>query len=118
MKRTFPYRSEVVPGWRGWVCILLIGLVLYNPFAGLFSSNDALCYDGLARNRATVGASELQHFSPVTNSVGQTDLYVDVPATDLIQLVREEYAGAELKQVSPPHSELLNQQWNRPPPSE
>src|SRR5271166_2433709 len=46
------------------VCILLIGLILYNPFLGLIHSPAGLSVDHPPRNRATVGASELQHFSP------------------------------------------------------
>jgi len=49
-------------------CLLLIGFLLYNPFAALVHSHTGLSVDHLARNRATVGASELAHYSPVTKN--------------------------------------------------
>ena len=106
-----------MPGWRGWICVALIGLILYNPFAALCGSNNGFCYDRLARNRASVGASELQHFSPVSNSITQTELDVDVPATDRMQVVQEEYQAADLHEVLPPQTEPITQLWNKPPPS-
>jgi hypothetical protein len=48
--------------WRGWVCLLLALLMLYNPFAASLGSDGALNVCHRASNRATVGASELQHF--------------------------------------------------------
>jgi hypothetical protein len=105
-----------MPGWRGWICVALIGLILYNPFAALCGANDGFCYDRLARNRASVGASELQHFSPVSNSVTQTEPDLDVPATDLLQVVQEESQTTDLQEVFPPQTELVAQLWNKPPP--
>jgi len=104
-------------GWRGWICVALIGLILYNPFAALCGANNGFCYDRLARNRATVGASELQHFSPVSNSIAPTELDVDVPATDLMPVVREESQTTDLEEVFAPQTLSITQLWNKPPPS-
>jgi hypothetical protein len=49
--------------WRAWVCLLLVFFLLYNPFAASRSSASGLNVCHPASNRATVGASELQHFS-------------------------------------------------------
>jgi hypothetical protein len=117
MNRTVSNRGTFQPGWHGWLCILLIGLMLYNPFAGLMGSGDGLCYARLARNRATVGASELQHFSPVTYPSSQTDLDVDVPRMDVMQVVREKRSSADLRVAFPPQAEVFSQFWNRPPPT-
>jgi hypothetical protein len=46
------------------VCLLLVALCLYNPFQAAAPSSDSLNIRHSASNRATVGASELQHFSP------------------------------------------------------
>jgi hypothetical protein len=46
------------------VCLLLVALCLYNPFLTATPSSDFLNIRHSASNRATVGASELQHFSP------------------------------------------------------
>ena len=117
MNRAVSNRETFKPGWHGWLCILLIGLMLYNPFAGLMGSGDGLCYDRLACNRATVGASELQHFSPVSNPGSQTDLDLDVPRMDVIQVVRVGRSSADLRVACPPQAEVFSQFWNRPPPT-
>jgi hypothetical protein len=48
------------------VCLTLAILFLYNPFLGMASSGDGLNIRHSASHRATVGASELQHFSPTS----------------------------------------------------
>jgi len=49
----------------GWVCLLLATLLLYNPFFAVPHSGNGLDIGHRASHRATVGASELQHFSPI-----------------------------------------------------
>ncbi|HKD52445.1 MAG TPA: hypothetical protein VKB90_16680 [Candidatus Acidoferrum sp.] len=60
--------------WRGtvvdlrqyrWVCLILAALLLYNPFFAVPHSGSGLEIGHRASHRATVGASELQHFSPI-----------------------------------------------------
>jgi hypothetical protein len=51
------------------VCLLLTGLLLYNPFLSLVHSSTGLSVHRLAQFRATVGSAELQHFSPVSKEV-------------------------------------------------
>jgi hypothetical protein len=46
------------------LCLTLAFLFLYNPFLGMASSSGGLNIRHSASYRATVGASELQHFSP------------------------------------------------------
>jgi hypothetical protein len=47
------------------LCLLLVGLVLYNPYMTCGESGGAgLCVRHSASHRATVGASELQYFNP------------------------------------------------------
>src|ERR1700676_3625639 len=60
-----------------WVCVLLAALMLYNPFAALYFSHDTIEVHTLQRNRASVGASELQHFSPVQDDIQQADLNLE-----------------------------------------
>ena len=117
MKGIFSTRKKALPDWQVGLCLLLIGLMLYNPFASLWAAGDGFCYDRLARNRATVGASELQHFSPVTNSNAQMELDVDVPSTDLMQLVREEHWSFNPQELFSPSAEIFTHLWSRPPPS-
>jgi hypothetical protein len=92
--------------------------MLYNPFAASMSSDDGLNVRHAASNRATVGASELQHFSfanardplsthdnalviaTVSSSELSTDSFKDLPQeTSLPQQI----FGASL--------------WFRPPPA-
>jgi hypothetical protein len=54
--------------WQIVVCLLLAVLVVYNPFLGGAEFGTGLCVRHPASNRATVGASELQHFAPVKKS--------------------------------------------------
>jgi len=117
MKRTVPRRGESLSHWQAFLCFALVALMLYNPFLGLWGSNDGVCYDRLARNRATVGASELQHFSPVSNAGAQSELDVDLPSTGLLQIVCEELLRPDVQEVFSPQSEFFAQFWNKPPPS-
>src|SRR5215470_10242067 len=49
---------------RCWACLLLVLFLLYNPFFAAMHSSNGLDVSRPASHRATVGASELQHFSP------------------------------------------------------
>jgi len=117
MLRTLRTRRGRSPNWQRGLCIALVAFMLYNPFAGLWSANHGLSYDRLARNRATVGASELQHFSPITNATAQTEADVNLPSGDLLPVVREQRPHIDLEVVFTPIEEFLTQLWNRPPPS-
>lgn len=118
MKKAVSSRGECLSHWQVLLCFVLVGLMLYNPFAGLWGANDGFCYDHLARNRATVGASELQHFSPVSNPTNlQTELDVDIPAARLLQNLSEETTCADFQEVVVPRIEFFTHLWNRPPPS-
>lgn len=118
MIKAISSRGKYLSPGQALLCFVLAGLLLYNPFVGLLSSSDGLSYDHLARNRATVGASELQHFSPVSNSAdAQTELDVDTPATGLLHVVCEEWLHADLQEAHPPQAEFFAEFWNKPPPS-
>lgn len=106
-----------MPWWQGWLCILLIGLMLYNPFAGLGAPAERLSYDSLARNRATIGASELQHFSPVSDPTLQLQLDVDANPSGWMPPVQEEYFVADLQETALRPADRFIPLWNRPPPS-
>jgi hypothetical protein len=57
-------KLHTLPKWQIGVCLLLAALVLYNPYLAARDSAAGLCLRHAASNRATVGASELQHFTP------------------------------------------------------
>jgi len=112
-------RGPWQPAWRVCISVLLIALVLYNPFAALNGSSGHLSYEKLARYRATVGSGELQHFSPVSNPQGQTDVdAVDVNETDPAGPIPEYQAGVrDQGELLVPEQALLTGVWFRPPPS-
>src|SRR6201986_5653240 len=70
--------------WQVCLCALLIGLVLYNPFLLLTNQPDGWAYHSLARHRATVGASEMQHFSPVQSESAQPEVLVEKSLIEVI----------------------------------
>jgi hypothetical protein len=60
--------QATLPSWEVCVCLLLAALILYNPFLAGADSVAGLSVRHPASNRATVGASELQHFTPAEKS--------------------------------------------------
>ena len=103
------------PTWRASICALLIGLVVYNPFAALTSASAGLAYQALARHRASVGASEMQHFAPVKAVTGQPDVTVAGQKGDL-PAPREEARLQSGRVHLPPLLEGMTTVWFRPPP--
>jgi hypothetical protein len=101
------------------VCILLIGFLLYNPFFALIHSPAGVSLRNLARNRATVGSGELDHFSPVAKQLTQGFLSVEFDFLDLLHVQKEivyrSAADFETPHLSAPA--LTYQLWFRPPPS-
>jgi len=103
---------------RVCICVLLIGLVLYNPFVALGKTSASLSYDRLARNRATVGSAELQNFSPAPDpNMQPPDVHADVPQIEPAVILQAHEPGMEPQEVLPAEPELLAGVWFRPPPS-
>lgn len=100
-----------------WVCLVLATLLLYNPFSTALRPGHNLEVCHHVSHRATVGSSELQHFSP-------TDGWGSLPAMDATDTKVALPLPAPLDRsffVSPPA--LLHPQqffgsglWFRPPP--
>ena len=103
--------------WQVCVSVLLIGLVLYNPFLVLGNQADGLAYQSMARHRATVGASEMQHFTPVRAEQAQAEATVEEIATELVVEKKESPAAKFHEEALPPEPELIARLWIRPPPS-
>jgi hypothetical protein len=102
--------------WRVSICALLIGLVLYNPFAALTSASHGFAYQALARHRASVGASEMQPFAPVKAETAQPDVTVATEKGEL-PAPRGEEARLECGRVHLPLLlEGMTSHWFRPPP--
>jgi hypothetical protein len=77
---------EGQPLWGVCARLLLVGLLLYNPFLALATHSDGLTYQALARHRATVGASELQPIAQVQEQSALPDIIVAEIFTGLVQV--------------------------------
>ncbi|HYW67958.1 MAG TPA: hypothetical protein VFB10_14780 [Candidatus Dormibacteraeota bacterium] len=103
---------------QGVVCLLLAGLLLYNPFLSLIHSSSELSVHHLSRNRATIGSAELQHFSPVSNEMS-ADILPEKRTGEIIAASggQESQLATDLLRdriITPDFSSNL---WFRPPPS-
>ena len=99
-----------------WMCVLLAALILYNPFAVLCFSHGPAEVHTLQRNRATVGASELQHFTPVQDDTKQADLDLETNR-EAVAAPAEIYVGRGFeREVEIPQSDIVSKVWSRPPP--
>lgn len=103
--------------WRFGICVLLICLVVYNPFAAVGTAPSNLSYAQMARNRATIGSSELQKFSPVPDPMVQPDFDVEARGAEPATAVRENQTGMVQREETPFQPELGASLWFRPPPT-
>ena len=107
-----------VPHLDALVCVLIVGLLLYNPFLALLHSPGGLSVQHQARNRATVGAGEMQHFSPVSNELA-AGILPEERCSEILATVgdQESRLAGDLSRdvvVTPDFSSNL---WFRPPPT-
>jgi hypothetical protein len=101
---------------RVWICVLLAALLLYNPFAALCFSHGTFEVHTLQRNRAAVGASELQHFSPVQDDIPQVDLDLEASREEVAAPAGNYVARGFEREVEVPQSDIVRKVWSRPPP--
>src|SRR5208283_103039 len=100
------------------ICVLLALFMLYNPFVASLSSADALNVRHPASNRATVAASELQHFSFANglDSLSAHDTLVGKTFASSSELPTQPFK--EFPQATAlPHQILGSSLWFRPPPA-
>lgn len=100
------------------VCVLLVGFLLYNPFLSLIHSSSGLTVHHLSRHRSTVGAGELQDFSPQSKASAVNVLSAEcvrellVSPAQIELPVRMEYPPLRLV-----FSDFGSNLFFRPPPS-
>jgi hypothetical protein len=111
--RKHPIRGQRL---RVWICILLAALILYNPFAALCFSHGPVEVHTLQRNRASVGASELQHFSPVQDDFKQVDLNLEANHEQVAVPAEGFIARGFEREIEIPQSDIVSKVWSRPPP--
>jgi len=105
--------------WQMCISALLIALVLYNPFLVLTKHTDGPEFHRLASHRATVGASEMDHFTPVQAEKVELEAAVEeIGAASLIAEKNGPPAPDFLQEEAlPPQTELITSTWFRPPPT-
>jgi hypothetical protein len=101
-----------------WICLFLALFLLYNPFCGIPHSGNSLEVCRPASHRATVGASELQHFTPMdgwgcfpTADIAQAEVSAPLPTPVTEILV------VSIPVVRLPQQFLGSGLWFRPPPA-
>ena len=111
-------RGNRRPLWQWCVAVLLIGLLLYNPFLALISHSDGLTYQALARHRATVGSSEMQHYSPVPEKNAQPEVIIEESLAAIMVAENQQSASLTFEdEALPQRPELIGSVWFRPPPA-
>jgi len=101
-----------------WICFFLAFFLLYNPFHALPHGRNTLEVCHPASYRATVGASELQTFTPAAgwDSLPTLD-FVEVEASASQPVVATETSIVEPRLVNPSLQFLGSSLWFRPPPA-
>jgi len=103
--------------WCACVSVLVIGLLLYNPFIALLSHTDGLAFQELARHRSTVGASEMQHYASAQEDGAPADVIIEEAFSAPVLTTNESSYHPFFEQVLPQHPELVASVWFRPPPA-
>jgi hypothetical protein len=112
-RQMHPIRAKSL---RVWMCVFLATLLLYNPFAALCLSHGTFEVHTLQRNRASVGASELQHFCPVQDGTQQVDLNLESNREEVAVPAEGFVARGYEREVEVPQSDIVSKVWSRPPP--
>ncbi len=103
---------------RALVCVLVVVFLLYNPFLALLHSPAGLSVQHQSRNRATVGAAEMQHFSPVSSELA-ADTLPEERSSDLLAASdgRESHVLSDLRRDVVSTPDFSSNMWFRPPPA-
>ncbi|HZC64943.1 MAG TPA: hypothetical protein VE545_00095 [Candidatus Dormibacteraeota bacterium] len=108
-----------LPKWQIALCLLLAALVVYNPYLSAADSSVGLCLRHSASFRATLGASELQHFTPKDPGPMLAGLAAVVLASFLQDSLPQnsERHPDVAHRAAPPEQALPASLWFRPPPA-
>ena len=103
---------------KAFFCLVLALFLLYNPFMALLHSCGQISVQHPARNRATVGASELQHFSPVSSQSTAEVSALEETFAISPRAIKGQYQPAVLLVLPRIASTAFSSNlWFRPPPS-
>ena len=112
-------RGGALPTWQVALCLLLALLVVYNPYLSATDPGMGLCVRHSASFRATLGASELQHFTP-EDSVAMLAAAATLALAHFLQFRLPESSERHTRvtqRVAPPEQALPASLWFRPPPA-
>ena len=112
-------RGGALPTWQVALCLLLALLVVYNPYLSATDPGMGLCVRHSASFRATLGASELQHFTP-EDSVAMLAAAATLALAHFLQFRLPESSARPTgvtERVAPPEQVLPASLWFRPPPA-
>ena len=112
-------RGGAFPTWQVALCLLLAALVVYNPYLSATDSSVGLCLRHSASFRATLGASELQHFTPI-DSIAMLAATAIIALAHFLQFHLPESSERHTdvtQRVVPPEQALPASLWFRPPPA-
>jgi hypothetical protein len=109
---------SALPRWQSLVCFCLALFLLYNPYMAAPGSTNGLNVRHPASNRATVGVSELQHFSPADGKDKLSTAAI-VSIEPFFSFAALSCQGCELlsQVVSPAQQFFGSSLWFRPPPA-
>jgi len=103
--------------WHTGFCVLLAFLLLYNPFIALYCSHSSFSVDTPQRNRATVGASELQHIGLIQKEIQPAKVVVEENRDEVAAPQKNDVARGFEREEEVPQQEFVSKVWSRPPPS-
>jgi hypothetical protein len=103
--------------WQMVFCVLVAFLILYNPFIALYCSHGVYSVHTPQRNRATVGASELQHFGPIQEEIQQADISVEENRDEVAAPAGSFAARGFEREEEVRQPEFSPKIWSRPPPA-
>jgi hypothetical protein len=114
-------RRESVSLWRILTCVLLAGLLLYNPFLAASRASDSLSVCHPASHRATVGSSELERFTQPNDTAlaflpNLADVQELIPRFVAMHSTQRQYAEQE-EVVASSQTGFSSSLWFRPPPA-
>ena len=108
----------MLPRWFRAVCFVLVVLLIQNPYLVAPAAAGGLNVSHPPSYRATIAASELQHFSPPDNQTVLAALAVLLSAGLALQRQHERRVFVYSAQVfSPPQQFWRAGLWFRPPPA-
>jgi hypothetical protein len=105
--------------WQVFTCILLAGLLLYNPFLAVSTNSGALAICHPASYRATVASCELEQFVQPNVSFAAllpnlTDLQILLPRLAAAHSTLMPFPEERITAV--PQTGFSSSLWFRPPP--